>query len=435
MTNENSKGLIDFINQAPTPYTTVSALKKMLDEAGGREIKLSEMNGDFHEGGLYYVTFNDLCLGAFIKGSNFNEGIRFVATHTDHPVLKLKPKPSRTGGGVERLSAEVYGSTINHTWVDRPLKLCGRVSFLTKDGNISFADIDSGRHTVVIPGAAIHVVRDVNDNAKFSIQNELLPFFALSPDNGESSFTEWLSEVTSEASGQKVSKEEILNFDISLYDAAPACFTGIKDEFISSPALDDLALTYTAFRSLCDVSKKSEITKGNIPYRAVLAFNHEECGSLSNTGARSVFTKAFFLALCGVSEVELTEIMGRTTAYSCDMAHATHPAYESKSDSQHRISHGDGIVLKTSQNQAYSTSVAGCSEFISLCKRAEVPYTIFAGHSDTRCGSTIGPMLSADLGVNVVDIGVPMLSMHSVREFCAVSDIEAAVKFFTALFS
>ena len=166
-----------------------------------------------------------------------------------------------------------------------------------------------------------------------------------------------------------------------------------------------------------------------------MAFNHEECGSVSNTGARSAFTKAFFKALCGVSEIELTEIMGKSTAYSCDMAHATHPAYEGKTDSQHRISQGDGIVLKTSQNQSYSTSVAGSSEFITLCKKSKIPYTVFAGHSDTRCGATIGPMLAADLGVNVVDVGIPMLSMHSVREFCAVSDVEIAVNFFTTLFS
>ncbi len=438
MCNKSAQELIDFINNSPTPYKTIDSLKSMLKNAGAKEVKLSEINKDLTTGDLYYTIFGDLCLAAFIKGNDLSDGISIGASHTDHPVLKLKPRPSKTSNGTERLSVEVYGSTINHTWMDRPLKLTGRVSFLTKDGQTNYADIDSGNHTVVIPSAAIHVVRDVNENAKFSIQNELLPFFSLSEDNNNN-YISWLSLTLSEQTGNAVAIDDILSFDISLIDAMPATFSGTNDEFISAAGLDDLAMTFTLFRGLCETAEKKNNSSLQKPVAAI-AINHEECGSQSNTGAKSAFTKAFVSSLCKaaheeINEVVLAEIMEKSIFYSCDMAHATHPSYEGKSDSEHRILQGKGIVLKSSQNQAYSTSLTGSSKFISLCKRASIPYQVHAGHSDMRTGSTIGPMLCAELGITTVDIGIPMLAMHSARELCASTDIENALNFFNAFFT
>ena len=439
MANKSAQALIEFINASPTPYKTIDSLKSMLKNAGAKEVKLSEINKDLATCGLYYTTYGDLCLAAFIKGNDISDGIGIGAAHIDHPVLKLKPHPTKASNGIERLSVEVYGSTINHTWLDRPLKLTGRVSFLTKDGQTTFADIDSGNHTVVIPSAALHVVRDVNDNAKFSIQNELLPFFSLSGKDNDNDFISWLSVKLSEQTGNNVSREDILSFDISLVDAMPAAFSGINDEFISATGLDDLAMTFTLFRGLCETAEKKMTSSSQKPVAAI-AFNHEECGSQSITGAKSAFTKAFVSSLCKaaceeVSDALIAETMEKSIIYSCDMAHATHPSYEGKSDSEHKILHGKGLVLKTSHNQSYSTSLTGSSKFIALCKRAAVPYQLYAGHSDTRTGTTIGPMLCADLGTTTVDIGIPMLAMHSAREFCASIDIEIAINFFNAFFT
>ena len=440
--NNAATELLEFINTAPTPFHTVAALKTMLQNAGAQEIALSDIKAPLDAEKLYYTVFGDACLAAFIPGKSLENGVRIGAAHLDYPVLKIKSAaPSKKSAGIERLNVEVYGGTIQHTWLDRPLKIAGRVYYKDALENISYADITSGDHTFIIPSVAIHMLRDVNDNAHFSVQNELLPFFCILPassekeETPEAGFLRWLAETVSSAVKEPVSTDCILSFDLSVYDGMPACFAGMQNEFLSAPGLDDRAMIHALFSSICEVSAGS-----NSPGTPAIAFafHHEECGSLSHTGARSAFVSGLTKALCSLhgcdTETGFLGVMQRSAAFSADMAHATHPAYESKSDPGIPIRLGGGPVLKASANQSYATSPAASAFFVALCKSNEIPFQQFANHSDARGGGTIGPMLSAALGIPVTDIGNPMLAMHAVREFCAASDQEAMQKLFRSFF-
>lgn len=441
--NNAAYELLNFINSAPTPFHAVSALRTMLENAGAQEIALTEIKAPLRAEKLYYTVFGDVCLAAFIPGKNLQNGIRIGAAHLDYPVLKIKSAASsRKSAGIERLNVEVYGGTIQHTWLDRPLKIAGRVYFKDASGNISYADITSGEKTFIIPSAAIHLLRDVNENAHFSVQNELLPFFGIVPDaagkeeGAETGFLRWLAETAGNTAKEPVNTDHILSFDLSVFDGVPAGFAGAQNEFLSAPGLDDRAMIHALFSSICMASAKGEETP-DTPAVA-FAFNHEECGSLSHTGARSAFVTGLIKSICTLhgcdSEAGFFDIMQRSIAFSADMAHATHPAYEAKSDANIPVRLGKGPVLKAAANQSYATSPAASAFFIDLCKSNGIPFQQFANHSDARGGGTIGPMLSASLGIPVADIGNPMLAMHAVRELCAASDQAAMQKLLECFF-
>lgn len=423
--------LLDFINQSPTPFHAVSALKAMLLEAGAREIHPAEIKAPLSPGQLYFSVFGDVCLAAFLPGSTLREGLRIGAAHLDYPVLKIKSAVPGKSSGAERLNVEVYGGAILHTWLDRPLAIAGRVYYKEESGGIAFTDITSGDKTFVIPSVAIHLLRDVNEKAHFSVQSELLPFFSLS---GESAFSSWLAETAGRFAGRKIPRERILSFDLSLCDGTPAGFAGMQNEFLSAPGLDNRAMIHALFTALCAASADGSATFPAVAF----AFNHEECGSLSHTGARSAFVTGLIRAICALhgcnTEPDFFDVMQRSCVFSADMAHATHPAYESKSDPNLPVRLGGGPVLKAASNQSYATSAAVSAFFIDLCRSNGIPFQQFANHSDARGGGTIGPMLSAALGVSAADIGNPMLAMHAVRELCAVSDQEAMQKLFRCFF-
>ncbi len=451
MQNKIARDLIDFLNSAPTPFATVSELKKRLRAAGGKEISLSEITPNLTDGGLYYTVFGEACIAAFIKGNTLSNGVKIAGAHTDCPGLRIKPNPSRLSGAnePERLNVEFYGGAIHHTWLDRPLKLAGRIAFMhSTSKKAEYVDIDVKDTTLVIPSAAIHLVRDVNDGAKFSIQNELLPFFSEHSESEKPAFLKYLAKEVSAACGTPVDPDDILSFDIALTDAAPACFSGINNEFISAPGLDDKSMVHAIFTALCEntttsSSEKKTSTKEEIIPCIAFAFNHEECGSLSHSGARSVFTPVLVKAVCAAaagktnndySDAEFLDTMQKSFALSSDMAHAKHPAYPSKTDPHHSVYMGKGPALKTASNQNYATSVYASAQFVALCKKANIPYQQFSANSDSRGGGTIGAMLSAALGITTADIGNPMLAMHSARELCSVADQAYAVALFKEFF-
>jgi len=433
-----AEDLINFINNSPTPYAGINELKARLDAAGAKEVCLSDITPELADGGLYYTVSGDSCIAAFIKGNCVTDGINIAAAHIDFPVLKIKPSGvTPADGGIGRINVETYGGLIHHTWLDRPLKIAGRVACDGGNGEVLYADIDTKETMFIIPNVDIHLVRDINDGAKFSVQNDLLPYFSLGND---STFADFLAKTVSEAIGKELDADSVLSFDLSLVDAAPACFTGINDEFVSAPGLDDRAMVHAAFTALCN---SSTIGAGRpVKPSVAFAFNHEECGSLSSTGAMSNFSFAVTKALCNAAsndfkqynDAEFWDIMQKSFALSCDMAHAFHPSHASKFDTNNKVVLGGGVVLKTVANQSYSTSVAASGKFVSLCKKAGVPYQNFSNNSDARSGATIGPMIAAALGVCVADIGNAMLAMHSSRELCASSDQEHAYRLFEEFF-
>lgn len=428
--------LIEFINASPTPMHAVNELKKLLHDVGASEITPSEIDGSLSADKLYYTVFGGTCIAAFTVGTTLDKGFRIGAAHIDYPVLKIKPSPSRISCGIERINVEGYGGTIHHTWLDRPLKIAGRIYYKGPDGEIKYADTDGLGKTLIIPSAAIHIVRDVNDGAKFSIQNELLPFLCKADSNGRHTFLARLAAEVSAASAYTVTPDDILSFDLSLLDAAPACYTGADNEFISAPGLDDKAMAFSLFSAISGAPGKDAAY--NTAPCAAFAFDHEECGSQSLTGARSAFAKGLIRSICTVhgsgGEGAFLDTMQKSFAISADMAHATHPSYESKSDATAPIRLGGGPVLKTSSNQSYSTSAAASAFLSGLCKSSCIPLQYFTNHSDARGGGTIGPMLSAALGITTADIGNPMLAMHSARELCSAEDQEYITRLFRSFF-
>ena len=271
-----------------------------------------------------------------------------------------------------------------------------------------------------MPSAAIHMVRG-DEQGKFNVQTEFLPLFSQNS-SGEVRFTEYLAKEI----GCK--KEDILSFELAPYEYFPGCFVGENEEFISVPRLDDAAMAHAIV---------SGIIEGKGGCDIAMIYDHEEIGSNSDRGARSAVLKMLIDRICaslGYTAEDKYRALAKTVVFSADMAHATHPSFAQKSDPNLPVKLNGGPVLKLATRQSYATSSRGTAIFKLLCEKAKVPYQIFNNRSDVGGGGTIGPMLSADLGTVTVDIGNPMLSMHSVREFAGTEDGYNMVRLYAAFF-
>lgn len=420
-TKKYAKDLLDFMNAAPTPFQSVDKLSEMLDRAGAT--RLSEGDSwQIEKDKLYYSTKSGTQLYAFRIGGEPKEvGFRIGAAHHDAPGFRIKTVPSKIDLGYERLCLEGYGGLIIHGWLDRPLALAGRVFYKGENGEAVAKNVNIYKPLLILPSAAIHVVRDVNDNGKFNIQTELLPFFSQNS-SGETKFTEFLARET----GCK--KEDILSFELAPYEYFPGCFVGENEEFISVARLDDASLAYAEIRGLIEGKGGCDIA---------MVYDHEEIGSNSDRGAKSNVLKMLIDRICesfGYSADDKYRALAKTVVFSADMAHATHPSYTGKAEMNLPVKLNGGPVLKIATRQSYSTSPYGTAFFKLLCEKNKIPYQIFNNRSDAPSGGTIGPIISADLGVVTVDIGNPQLSMHAVRELGGTDDCYHMVKLFSALF-
>ena len=416
-----AKDLLDFINASPTPFQSVDELSKLLDGAGA--VRLCEGEAwSIEKGKLYYSVKSGTQLSAFrISGEPKEDGFRIGAAHHDAPGFRVKTVPSKIDLGYERLCLEGYGGLIIHGWLDRPLAIAGRVFYKDKDGKAVAVNVNIHKPLLILPSAAIHVVRDVNDNGKFNVQTELLPFFAQNS-SGEVRFTEYLAKKI------KCKKEDILSFELAPYEYFPGCFVGENDEFISVARLDDASLAYCAVRGL---------TEGEGGCDIAVVYDHEEIGSGSDRGAKSNVLTMLIDRICenlGYSSDDKYRALSKTVVFSADMAHATHPSYTAKAEMALPVKLNKGPVLKIATRQSYSTSPYGSAIFKLLCEKNDIPYQIFNNRSDLGGGGTIGPVISADLGAVTVDLGNPQLSMHAVRELGGTDDCYYMIKLFAALY-
>ncbi len=421
---EYAERLLRYIDAAPMPYQSVDELEKMLVLAGAEELKEDE-KWSFEKGKTYYFKKNGTQLAAFrISGEPGETGFRIGGAHHDAPGFRIKTAPSSVDFGYERLILEGYGGLIVHGWLDRPLSVAGRVYVKADNAEgMRAVNVDIKKPLVQIPSPAIHIVGDVNNGAKFNIQTEMCPFFAQS-DDGKTKFTSFLAEYMG------VSPDDILSYELGLYDASPSCFVGLNDEFISAPRLDDAALAYCIIAGLCETQ---DCGANDI----ALIFDHEEIGSRSDRGAMSNTLLQITDRICeklGYSREDKYRALAKSTVFSADMAHASHPSYLSKAEPNLPVKLNKGPVLKMATGQSYATSPKGTAFFKMLCERAGIPYQQFNNRSDARGGGTIGPIISYEYGLNVVDIGNPMLAMHSVREFGGSEDVYYMVKLFRAFF-
>lgn len=412
-----SEGLLQYLNDSPTAYHAVDNAAQILRENGFQELK-ETAEWALEQGGRYFVTRNQSCIIAFTAGAGSlaEKGFRIIGAHTDSPGLKIKPEACTvTPDGYVKVNVEVYGGVILSTWFDRPLALAGRV--IVREGKILKEKLVRIHKPVfMIPNLCIHFHRDVNDKCSYNKQTEILPLLCLREGNVEKG--EYLLNLLVEETG--IGKADILDYELFLYEYQEGIFTGRKEEFISASRMDDLAMVYTGLTALIGSGDK-----GN-PYKMFAAFDNEEVGSTSAQGANSGFLLHILTRISrnlGLNEEAWFQAIANSTSVSADTAHAVHPNYSDKHDPECRPILGGGPVVKYSAAQKYSTTAFSAACFMDVCERAGVPCQKFVNRNDIAGGSTIGPAISSRTTIPTVDIGIPVLAMHSIREFGAVADI------------
>lgn len=422
--------LIDFLNDSPSQYHGAYAVKSLLDENGFVEIYENE-KWNLDKGGKYYLMKNNSAVIAFEVGSGEleNDGFRLIGAHTDSPSFRVKPNPVMfSEGSYVRLNTEVYGGPIFSTWFDRPLSLAGRVTVKGKSPlkpEVKLVNIN--KPILIIPNIAIHMNRSVNEGYSFNAQKDTLPLLGFINEKLEKE--DYLMNILSESIG--VNKEDIIDFDLFLYEYAKGCLVGLDEEFISAGRLDDLWMVFAGVKALID-SKENKTTK------VMVCIDNEEIGSLTAQGARSALVKNTLerIALSlGKDREEFHRALSSSIMISADLAHAVHPNLGEKHDPVNRPVLGQGPVIKIAASGSYSTDSYSSAIFQNVCNSAGVPCQKFVNRSDVKGGTTIGPMSSADLGIPVVDMGAPLIGMHSIRELAAVKDNEYTVRAFTEFYN
>ena len=430
MSNEK-KGvhdLLEFIDLSPTPFHAVEEMKSKLIEQGYSELRESDA-WELTNNSKHFVTRNDSSLIAFIVGTKTKDasGFKIIGAHTDSPNLKLKPNPSYEKKGYLQLGVETYGGVLLTTWTDRDLSLAGRVIIKGKKQPQSKL-ILFDEPLLRIPQLAIHLNRDVNEKGlTLNKQNHLPPIFSLSDKKGSN------KNLLEKRVAQKLKckSADILNMELSLYDTQSGAIGGAEGEFIFSSRLDNLASCHAALQALTESKTKDPMT------RVIAFYDDEEVGSDSAQGAGSPFLKDVLERLTLESDnprETFFRSMANSFFISADMAHAVHPNYPEKHDPQHMPVLNGGPVIKCNSNQRYATEGVSSAWFEMLCKKAGVPVQKFVVRSDLGCGSTIGPITAANLGIRTVDVGNPMLSMHSIREMAGAKDHLPLIKAFKEYF-
>ncbi|MDQ0149497.1 M18 family aminopeptidase [Eubacterium multiforme] len=422
--------LIDFLYNSPTAYHAASSVKDMLDKDGFTEL-FEKDSWKLEKGKKYYLVKNDSAVIAFKVGNGELEkdGFRLIGSHTDAPGFKIKPNAEmKTEDHYVRLNTEVYGGPILYTWFDRPLGIAGRVILKGKSPlKPEVRLVNVNKPILIIPSLAIHMNRTVNEGYAFNKQKDTLPLVGFVNEKLEEEG--YLISLLTKELG--VNKEDILDFDLFLYEYEKGCVMGINEEFISAGKLDDQWMVFAGVKALMN-STDIDSTK------VMICIDNEEIGSLTAQGAQSNFIRRTLerisIALSKNTE-EFFRALSNSLMISADLAHAVHPNLPDKHDPSNRPVLGNGPVLKIAASGSYSTEGVAAGVFETVCKEANVPMQKFVNRSDVRGGTTIGPMSAADLCIPVVDMGAPIIGMHSVRELATVKDnfytIEAFTKFFS----
>jgi aspartyl aminopeptidase len=411
-TESFNQELMTFLAKSPSPYHAVSNLAAMLSEAGFHQLDL-EATWQLAPNEAAFVTLNDASLIAFRLGSGplQEQGIRMMGAHTDSPCLKVKPVPERYQHGCLQLSTEIYGGVLLAPWFDRDLSLAGRVTGRLADGTLRSGLVDFVRPIATVPNLAIHMNREANRNRTINPQEEMV--LMLATDSPETTLRELLLK-QAQQEYPDVPWAEILDFELCCYDQQAPSLVGLNEDFIAAARLDNLLSCFAGTKALVS-------GVGNEPANLLACYDHEEVGSLSAGGAQGPFLNAVLNRLAGPNQ-DLTGITQRSMLISVDNAHAVHPNYPDKHDAEHRPHLNGGPVIKINANQRYATNSETAAVFRTLCREADIPVQTIAVRSDMSCGTTIGPITAAELGVRTVDVGVPQLAMHSPRELTGSKD-------------
>ncbi|OYY49751.1 MAG: M18 family aminopeptidase [Methylophilaceae bacterium 17-44-8] len=416
-----AQSLLDYIDVSPSPWHVVATTAAMLKANGFKCLRENEP-WQFRKNGRYFAIRDGASLIAFILGNQAipDAGFRMVGAHTDSPGLRIKPKAAQSNHGIAQLGVEVYGGPILATFTDRDLSLAGRVT--VKNGNGFDTHLIKFDQSVVrLPNLAIHMNREVNDKGLLLNKQTGLPLiFGVAP-NHETAYALFSAQIAQQLS---IQVQDILTWDLNVYDIQKGNFWGVDQAFIANSQLDNLASCHAAMTALLD-TREQDAT-------AVCAlFDHEEIGSESATGAGGSFMQDMIQRICSVTDTNeegRLRAMANSFFISADMAHAFHPNHATAYEPCHHVTVNQGPVIKTNANQRYSTNADTAARFIQLCEKANVPYQQYAHRTDLGCGSTIGPIVASRLGVASVDVGNPMWAMHSVRESAGVEDHLSMIK-------
>lgn len=424
-----AKQLLSFIKAGTSPFHVVEESIKMLDEAGFKPLMLCE-EWTLERGGRYYVPVYGTSLFAFHIGEAIgtSHSFRIVSAHTDHPCFRIKPSPEMLSKNYLKVNTECYGGLIRNTWMDRPLSIAGRVTLKSSSVFAPRTElIEMKRPLLTIPNLAIHMNRTINSGQELNPQNDLIPLLGLLDEalNKNSYFYDFLAEELDAA------PDEILDFDLYVYNAEEGCLLGRKKEFVSAPRLDNLTSVLACLNGIIAGGRPETISMAAV-------YDNEEVGSQTKQGADSMITtivlKKLYAAL-GMDETKLYDNLLSGHMISMDVAHGYHPNHTEKNDPTNIPQAGLGFALKINSNQRYATDSAALGAIQQLCTAHDIPFQKYVNRSDIPGGSTLGSLSSAWLPMLTVDAGIPILAMHSARELMAAADQDSlnrlAKHFFT----
>ncbi len=422
--HDQVQALLNFIDASPSPWHAVKQVEAHLEAF--QFIKLDETSAwDLQPGGRYYVVRDDSSIVIFVQGQKplVETGFKLVGAHTDSPGLRIKPNAASGIDGLLRLGVEVYGGPILATFADRDLSLAGRITYKDDSNAITSTLLKFDQTLLRLPNLAIHMNRGVNDDGlKLHKQNELpLILSALAQDCLPQAY---FSQLLQEQADCEI--ERILSWDLAVYDTQKGAFWGAEQEFYADSQLDNLASCHATLHALLD-----ETILDNEGTLVCAFFDHEEIGSESNKGADGSFLTDVLqrIALATVQDKDdYARALAKSYMISADMAHAYQPSFPLAYDPDHKVIVNKGPVIKVNVNNRYSTESLSQALFIDWCEQAEVPYQKYSHRSDLGCGSTIGPITSARLGIRSIDVGNPLWAMHSIRESAGVLDHSYMIK-------
>lgn len=403
-------GLLDFLQRACTPFHATAQMALQLEAGGFRPVDGAP--GALAPGeGCYLQRGGSLIALRAGSAADAPAGLRMVGAHTDSPCLMVKPQPEIAGSRYRQLGIEVYGGALLNPWFDRDLSLAGRVSFAGPGAAVATALVDFRDPVAVVPSLAIHLDREANSQRSVNPQKDMAPLLGLAPAQGGGFDLRALLAERLRAEGQAV--EEVLDFELCLYDSQPPARVGLEREFIAAARLDNLLSCYTGLQALLQSAQGQ--------WCLLVCNDHEEVGSLSATGAQGPLLREFLRALPGAGGA-LDALMQRSMMISADNAHGLHPNYADRHDPGHGPLLNGGPVIKVNASQRYASSSDGAALFRLLAREEAVPVQSYVTRADMGCGSTIGPITAGELGVTTLDIGVPTFAMHSIRELAGSDD-------------
>jgi aspartyl aminopeptidase len=427
--DDQARDLCAFLDACPSPYHAAAHVRRQL-LAGGRFREVDEAAPwPTTPGGHVLVRGGSLVAWWVDEQHSPAAGFRIVGAHTDSPNLRVKPRPDTGAVGWRQLGVEVYGGALRNSWLDRDLGLSGRVAVRRSDG-AELRLFRDDRPLLRIPQLAIHLDRNVNDGLALNPQAHLVPVWGTGAAH-EGDFVAYLAGTLG------VDPADVLSWDVMVHDLTPAGLLGLDRSLVAGGRIDNLLSCHAALTALTRVADQAgepTSASGAGPVPVICLFDHEEVGSESATGAAGSMLPTVLERIAGAAGLDRDGWFAALAASVClsgDGAHATHPNYVERHEPNHRIAVNAGPVVKSNANVRYATDAAGAAVVRFAADAAGVPLQEFVVRTDMACGSTIGPVTAARLGITTVDVGVAQLSMHSARELCGAQDPELFARLLT----